>query len=137
MSSSISRQNFNMLLLTIFAASALVLATVGIYGVVSYSIAQRSREISVRMALGAGRANIRKLVLRQGMLLAIVGVSITVCVASGLVRFIASLLFALRLGIQSCFCPCHYYYSARHWSQYGYRARRATRIDPMQALRSE
>src|ERR1700747_1074059 len=72
MSGSISRQNFNMLLLTIFAAVALVLATVGIYGVVSFTVGQRSREIGVRMALGAGRADIRNLVLRQGMLLAII-----------------------------------------------------------------
>ena len=75
------------------AAVALVLATLGIYGVVSYAIGQRSREIGVRMALGAGRADIRNLVLRQGMLWAIVGVSIGVCAAFGLARFIANLVF--------------------------------------------
>src|SRR5207245_11605211 len=97
--SSISRQNFDMLLLTIFAASALVLAIIGIYGVLSYTIAQRSREIGVRMALGAGRADLRNLVLGQGMRLAIDGVLIGVCAAGGLVRFIASFLCGLSAWV--------------------------------------
>jgi len=114
--SSISRQNFDMLLLTIFAASALVLAIIGIYGVLSYTIAQRSREIGVRMALGAGRADLRNLVLRQGMRLAIAGVT-----TWDPIVFLSVPLLLLSAALVAVWLP----------------ARRATRIDPMQALRSE
>jgi putative ABC transport system permease protein len=137
MSSSISRQNFNMLLLTIFAASALILATVGIYGVLSYSIAQRGREIGLRMALGAGRANIRNLVLRQGMLLELIGVSIGVCTASGLVRLIASLLFGVATWDPIVFLSVPLLLLSAALVAVWLPAQRAMRIDPMQALRSE
>jgi putative ABC transport system permease protein len=137
MSGSISRQNFNMLLLTIFAASALVLAIVGIYGVISYSIAQRRREIGVRMALGAGRTNIRNLVLRQGMLLAIIGVSIGVSAAFGSVRFLASFLFSVTTWDPVVFLSVPLLLLCSALLAVWLPARRATRVDPMQALRSE
>jgi ABC-type antimicrobial peptide transport system permease subunit len=137
MSSSISRQNFNMLLLAIFAATALLLATVGIYGVVSYSIAQRSREIGVRMALGAGRANIRNLVLREGMLSAVVGVLIGVCAAFGLVRFVASLLFGVTTWDPIVFLSVPVVLLSAALLAVGLPARRAMRIDPMRVLRNE
>jgi ABC-type antimicrobial peptide transport system permease subunit len=137
MSSSISRQNFNMLLLAIFAATALLLATVGIYGVVSYSIAQRSREIGVRMALGAGRAHIRKLVLRQGMLSAVIGVLIGVCAAFGLVRLIASLLFGVTTWDPTVFLCVPLLLLSAALLAVGLPARRAMRIDPMRVLRNE
>jgi putative ABC transport system permease protein len=137
MSSSISRQNFNMLLLTIFAASALILATVGIYGVVSYSVAQRSREIGIRITFGAGRSDIRNLVLRQGMLLAIVGVSIGVCAAFGLARFIASLLFGVTTWDPLVFLCVPLVLLSAALLAVWLPARRTTRIDPMVALRYE
>jgi putative ABC transport system permease protein len=137
MSGSISRQNFDMLLLTIFAASALLLAIVGIYGVVSYSIAQRSREIGVRMALGAGRPEIRNLIVRQGMLLAIVGVSIGVCAAFGLMRFIASLLFGVTTWDPMVFLFVPFLLLSAALLAVWLPARRAMRVDPMQVLRSE
>jgi putative ABC transport system permease protein len=137
MSSSISRQKFNMLLLTIFAAVALVLATVGICGVMSYSVAQRSREIGVRMALGASGANIRNLVLRQGMLLAIVGVSIGLCAAFGLVRFIASLLFEVTTWDPVAFLMVPLLLLSAALVAVWLPARRAMRVDPIQALRTE
>ncbi|HET6180696.1 MAG TPA: ABC transporter permease [Candidatus Sulfotelmatobacter sp.] len=137
MSSSISRQNFNMLLLTLFAAVALVLATVGIYGVVSYVIVQRSREIGVRMALGAGRTNIRNLVLRQGMLLAIVGVLIGMCAAFGLARFIASLLLGVTTWDPAVFLSVPLLLLSAALLAVWLPARRAMRIDPIQALRAE
>jgi len=137
MSSSISRQNFNMLLLTIFAAAALFLATVGIYGVVSYSIAQRSREIGVRMALGAGRTHIRNLVLRQGMLSAVIGVSIGVCAAFGLARFIASFLFGVTAWDPTVFLCVPLLLLSAALLAVGLPARRAMRIDPMRVLRNE
>ncbi len=132
--SSISRQNFDMLLLTIFAASALVLAIIGIYGVLSYTIAQRSREIGVRMALGAGRADLRNLVLRQGMRLAIAGVLIGVCAAVGLVRFIASFLFGVTTWDPIVFLSVPLLLLSAALVAVWLPARR---IDPMQALRSE
>lgn len=137
MSSSISQQNFNMLLLTIFAAVALTLATVGIYGVVSYSISQRRREIGVRMALGAGPADIRNLVLRRGMLLAIVGVSIGVCAAFGLARFIASLLFGVTAWDPAVFLSVPLLLLSAAFLAVWLPARRAMRVDPIQALRTE
>jgi putative ABC transport system permease protein len=137
MKSSISRQNFNMLLLTIFAAAALLLATVGIYGVVSYSIAQRTREIGIRMALGAGRVHIRNLVLRQGMLSALIGVSIGVCAAFGLVRFIASLLFGVTTRDPISFLSVPLLLLSAALLAVGLPARRAMRIDPMRILRNE
>ena len=137
MSGSIARRDFNMLLLTIFAAAALMLATLGIYGVVSYSIAQRSREIGVRIALGAGRATIRNLILRQGMLLAFAGVLIGVFAAFGLVRFIASLLFGVRTWDPVVFLSVPLLLLSAALVAVWLPARRAMRIDPMQALRSE
>ncbi len=137
MGSSISRQNFNMLLLTIFAVSALILATVGIYGVVSYSVAQRSREVGIRMALGAGRNDIRNLVLRQGMLLAIVGVSIGVCAAFCLARFIASLLFGVTTWDPLVFLSVPLLLLSTALLAVWLPARRTVRIDPIVALRYE
>jgi ABC-type antimicrobial peptide transport system permease subunit len=137
MSSSISRQNFNMLLLTIFAAVALVLATLGIYGVVSYAIGQRSREIGVRMALGAGRGDIRNLVLRQGMLLAIVGVSIGVCAAFGLARFIANLVFGVTTRDPVVFLSVPILLLTAAFVAVSLPARRAMRVDPIEAIRME
>jgi predicted permease len=137
MGSSISQQNFNMLLLTIFAASALILATVGIYGVVSYSVAQRSREIGIRMALGAGRTDIRNLVLRQGMLLAIVGVSIGICAAFGLARFIASFLFGVTTWDPVVFLSVPLLLLSAALLAVWLPARRTMRIDPIVALRYE
>ena len=134
---SISRQSFDMLLLTIFAASALVLAIIGIYGVMSYSIAQRSREIGVRIALGAGRSEIRNLILRQGMLLAIVGVSIGVCATFGLVRFIASLLFGVSTWNPIAFLSVPLLLLGAALLAVLLPARRAMLVDPIKALRSE
>ena len=134
---STSRQDFNMLLLTIFAAAALALAAIGIYGVLAYSIAQRTQEIGIRMALGADRANIRNWVLRQGMFLTISGVLIGVGAALGLTRLIAGLLFGVRTWDPAVFfaVPALLTFVAflATWGP----ARRATRLDPIQSLRLE
>jgi predicted permease len=137
MSTSIARRQFNTLLLTLFAGLALLLAVVGIYGVMSYSVAQRTREIGVRMALGAARKETLRLILGQGMRLAVIGVVIGILGAFGLTRFLASMLFEIgatdpktfvgvSLGLLlaaavACLVP----------------ARRATRVDPVVALRHE
>jgi hypothetical protein len=93
---SAANEDFNMLLLTIFGASALILAAIGIYGLMAYSVEQRTLEMGIRMALGADRAAIRKLVVWHGMRLALVGVAIGIGAAFGLTRFIASFLFGVK-----------------------------------------
>jgi putative ABC transport system permease protein len=98
LASTVARQNFNMLLLTIFAAIALLLAAIGIYGVMSYSVEQRTQEIGIRMALGSSRGDVLKLMLSQGLKLAGMGVAIGLALAYLLTRFLASLLFSVKAG---------------------------------------
>jgi ABC-type antimicrobial peptide transport system permease subunit len=134
---SISRRDFNMLLLAIFATAALVLAAVGIYGVMAYSIAQRTQEIGIRMALGADRARIRNLILRQGMLLAIMGVVVGVGMAFGLARLLASFLFGVTAWDPVVFLFVPVLVSSVALLAVWVPARRAMHVDPMRALRSE
>jgi putative ABC transport system permease protein len=98
MALNVARQNFNMLLLTIFAAIALLLAAIGIYGVMSYSVQQRTQEIGIRMALGSSRGDVLRLMLRHGLKLAGIGVVIGLALAYLLTRSLASLLFSVKAG---------------------------------------
>ena len=93
---STSRERFNMLLMTVFGGSALLLAAIGIYGLMAYSVAQRTQEIGIRLALGAGGSTVRRMVILQGMRLAVIGVVIGLASAYGLTRFIASFLFGVK-----------------------------------------
>jgi putative ABC transport system permease protein len=93
---STARQRFNMLLMTVFGCSALVLAAIGIYGLMAYSVEQRAQEIGIRLALGAEERCVRNMVIRQGMGLAFAGVLVGVAVAFGLTRFLDSLLFGVK-----------------------------------------
>jgi predicted permease len=136
-SNSFAARRLSMILLTAFAALALVLACVGIYGVISYLVSQRTHEIGVRMALGAQRSEVMRLVLGGGARMAIVGVAIGTCGALGLTRLMASQLFGVSahdpltfaavgalltlVAVAACYVP----------------ARRATQVDPMVALRHE
>jgi predicted permease len=132
-----ARRRFATVLLGVFAALALVLGTVGVYGVLSYSVAQRTREIGLRMALGAQKSSVAGTVVRQGLVLALAGIAIGVPAALGLCRFLEGLVYgvtttdpvtflavpSLLLGTAAlaAFVPAH----------------RATRVDPLQALRTE
>ncbi|HEV8140188.1 MAG TPA: ABC transporter permease [Pyrinomonadaceae bacterium] len=134
---SFDARRFNMLLLTLFAGLALVLAAVGVYGVMSYAVTQRTHEIGIRMALGAQVGNVMRLVMKSGLVIAMVGVAIGLGGAFALTRLMRTLLFAveptdkatfagvsiclLLIALAACYLP----------------ARRATKVDPLQALRYE
>jgi putative ABC transport system permease protein len=134
---AISKERFQALLLGLFAALALVLACVGLYGVISYSVAQRTHEIGVRVALGAQPVDVLRLMIRQGMTLTLVGLIVGIAAGSVATRVLSDMLygvsttdpltfvgvpaFLLLVAFVACYIP----------------ARRATRIDPLVALRYE
>jgi len=134
---STARENFNMLLLSIFGAVALVLAAIGIYGLMAYSVAQRTQEMGIRLALGADRSDLRNLVVFQGMRLALVGVVVGVVAAFGLTRLIASFLFGVKSWDPVVFISVPLVLSAVALFAVWLPATRASKVDPMQALRAE
>ncbi len=136
-SASTARQSFNMLLLTIFGGIALVLAAIGIYGLMAYSVAQRTQEMGIRMALGADRGTIRKLVVWHGMRLTVVGVVVGIGAAFGLTRLMASLLFGVKAWDPAVFVTVPVILSAVALAAVWMPATRASRLDPMRALRVE
>jgi predicted permease len=134
---STSRESFNMLLLTIFGGVALVLAAIGIYGLMAYSVQQRTQELGIRMALGADRGTIRKLVVWHGMKLALVGVGLGIGAAFGLTRLIASFLFGVKSWDPLVFVTVPVILTSVALIAVWLPASRASKLDPMQALRVE
>lgn len=134
---STARESFNMLLLTIFGAAALILASIGIYGLMAYSVQQRTQELGIRMALGADRAGIRRLVVRQGMQLALIGVVVGVAAAFGLTRLISSFLFGVKSWDPIAFITIPILLLLVALAAVWLPAVRAAKLDPMQALRVE
>lgn len=134
---STASRKFTLMLMGIFAAAALLLASIGLYGVISFSVAQRTHEIGIRMALGAKRRDVVRLVMAQGFKVVVVGASLGILGALALTRFLSSLLYGVRstdpftfatvslvlvgVALLACYIP----------------ARRATKVDPMVALRHE
>ena len=136
-SKSIARPRFNTLLLSIFAGVALVLASVGLYGVMNYSATQRTHEVGIRMALGATRADIMRLVVGNGMMLTLTGIAIGVLASWALTRVMANLLFGITATDVPTFIAVSAVLAAVALVANYIPARRATRVNPVIALRYE
>jgi putative ABC transport system permease protein len=134
---STARRNFSLILLGLFAALALTLAAVGIYGVLSYSVGQRTREIGIRAALGANPRDTAWLVLRQALVLALAGIALGVAGSFGLTRLLAAQLFGVRAADPLTFSAVPLILLAFALAAAYFPARRAGRIDPLIALRQE
>jgi len=134
---AVAPQRFNMLLIGIFAAVAMILAMVGIYGVIAYSVSQRAREMGIRIALGATRRDILKLIVGQAMLMALVGVGVGLAGALVLTRLMSSLLYEVSATDPLIFIAISLLLAVVALLASYIPARRATKVDPMIALRYE
>jgi putative ABC transport system permease protein len=134
---SVAQRKFTVLLLAIFAGIAVALAAIGLYGVMSYVVTQRTREIGIRMALGAQRRDVLKLVVRQGMMLTVIGVVIGLAASLGLTRLIANLLYGIAATDALTFAALSLLLLGVALLACWLPARRASGVDPMVALRTE
>jgi putative ABC transport system permease protein len=137
LSDSVASERLSVTLLGLFAALAFLLACVGIYGVISYSVTQRTHEIGVRIALGASTTDILKLVVLQGMKMVVVGLVLGLIASFALTRVMASLLFNVSATDPATFILVSLMLAAVAFFASFIPARRATRVDPMVALRYE
>jgi ABC-type antimicrobial peptide transport system permease subunit len=134
---TLARTSFALVMLAIAGSMALALGVIGIYGVIAYVVAQRSREIGIRMALGAKRHDVRTMFLRQGLGLSAVGIAIGLVVALALTRFLSSLLFGIGPTDAVCYIAAIVVILAAAALASYLPARRASAIDPMQTLKAE
>src|SRR5262249_17454972 len=137
MERSVEQPRLTMLVVLVFASTALLLAAVGIYGVMAYSVAQRSREIGIRVALGAETRNVRSLVIRQSMRLVLWGVAMGIPASTIVGRLYASLLFGVQPADAATFAGVVAILSTVALAATYVPALRATRVDPIVVLRSE
>jgi predicted permease len=136
-SRSTSRERFNMLLMSVFAGAALLLAAIGVYGLMAYSVQQRTQEIGIRLALGAETGDVRRMVVLQGMLFAVIGVVIGGATAFGLARYIKTFLYGVEASDPLVFLTVPILLSLTALVAVWIPAIRATRINPIDALRYE
>jgi putative ABC transport system permease protein len=137
LSNSVAMRRFQMLLLGVFAAVAFIIATVGIYGVISYAVSQRTHEIGIRMALGAQASDVRRMVIWRGMSLALIGVALGVAAALALTRVMKNLLFEVSATDPATFALIALLLVGVALIASYIPARRATKIDPLQSIRHE
>jgi putative ABC transport system permease protein len=137
LSNSLAQARFNMILLGVFAAVAMILAAIGIYGVIAYGVAQRTKEIGIRMALGAQRSDMVQMVLRQGLTLVLFGMAIGFVVSLGATRLLRTLLYGVAANDLSIYAAVVMLLGAAAFLASYIPARRAMKVDPMVALRYE
>ena len=128
---------FPMMLVWVFAALALVLSSIGIFGVMSYTVSRRTQELAIRMALGADRSTMLRLVLREGLRLTLVGVGIGLVAALALSRVMAGYVYGIKSTDPLTFAAAALLLMAAALAACYIPARRAMRVDPMRALRTE
>jgi predicted permease len=134
---SVSRQRFNMWVMAVFGSCALLLAAIGIYGLMAYSVEQRTQEIGIRLALGAQAAEVKNMVVRQGVALAVVGIGVGLAAALWLVRLLAAFLFGVTARDPVVFAGVPVLLAVVAVLAVWIPARRASRVDPLIALRCE